>query len=163
MESLRALTNDYLALMEYADSTNPDDERVFLDTVEQLVGAIDFKADQYATVMSEMDGRMAVLAGEIERLTKIKSAIENNKKRMKEALIESMDKMGRTKIHTDLHTFSIVKNGGVLPLQFDGEVPDSYKKVVLENDNQKIRAALEKGEKLTFAHLDERGRHLVIK
>lgn len=163
METLMNLTDDYQALMEYADSVDPDDEQVFLDTVEQLVAAIDFKADQYATVIDEIGGRIATVHKQIERLQKLEDALENNKKRMKEALITAMDKTGRTKIHTDLYTFSIQKNGGVLPLVIDGEVPDSFKKVVLENDNKKIRDALNNGEVLPFAHLGERGRLLSIR
>lgn len=163
METLRELTNDYCALIEYADSTDPADEQVFLDTLEGLVGAIDFKADQYADVMTEISGRIDVLDAEMQRLGKIKKSLEDNKKRMLEALMDAMTVTGRDAIHTDLHTIKIVNNGGVLPLVIDGDVPDHFKKVVLENDNAKIREALNNGATLEFAHLGERGSHLEIK
>lgn len=163
MDSLYALTGDYNALMEYADSIDPEDKQVFLDTVDQLVAAIDFKADEYAAVLSEMGARVNAIDAEIDRLTKRRDSINGNQKRMNDALMEAMKATGREAIHTDLHTFKIVNNGGVLPLVIDGEVPDFFKKVVLENDNKKIREALEGGATLEFAHFGERGKRLSIK
>ena len=171
MDTLMELTEDYQALMEYADSTDPDDQQCFLDTLEGLKGAINLKFDAYHAVMCQVDGQIDVLDREIKLLTARKKALVENRKRMDGALIEVIDRIGDTDkktgkkyIQTDLHKYSIVNNGGVVPLVVDEEqVPDAYKKVILETDNQKIRDALEKGEELTFAHLGERGRRLSIK
>ena len=163
MDSLYDLTNDYLTLMEYADSTDPDDEQVFIDTLEGLMGAVEAKIDSYAAVMSHMEAHEDMLKKEIDRLSAKMTAIENNKKRMKDSLYAAMVAMDKRKITTDLHTFAIQKNGGKQPLIISGEVPDKFQKVIYEPDKNLIRKALEDGEKLDFAFLEERGEHLVIK
>lgn len=167
METLYELTQDYQALLEYADSVDPDDEQVFLDTLDGIFGAIDVKFDQYATVMEQMTAHEDMLDREIMRLMRLQKAINHNKQRMKERLYESMVATDRMKIQTDLHTFSIRKNGGKLPLIIHegADIPDKWCKVIVEPDKEKIRLALETGnvDVLKFAHLGERGSHLEIK
>ena len=53
-------------------------------------------------------------------------------------------------------------NGGVEPLRITGTVPDNYKRIVVENDTELIRKALEEGKDLDFAHLEPRGKHIEI-
>lgn len=162
MDSLYELTNDYLTLMEFADSTDPDDEQVFIDTLNGLMGAVEVKADNYAAVISHMEAHEDLLQKEIDRLTAKKTSITNNKKRMKDSLQAAMIAMDQKTIKTDLHTFRVQKNGGKQPLDIFGEVPDKFQKVVYEPDKDLIRKALENGEELEFAVLKERGEHLVI-
>lgn len=167
METLYELTQDYQALLEYADSTDPDDQQVFTDTLDGIFGAIDVKFDQYAAVMEQMTAHEDMLEREIQRLMHLQKAINHNKQRMKDRLYESMIATDRTKIQTDLHTFSIRKNGGKLPLVIDHpeDIPDKFTRVIYEPDKEKIRLALETGnvDALKFAHLGERGSHLEIK
>jgi len=165
MESLYNLTADYQTLMEYADSVDPDDEQVFLDTLDSVTATIDVKMDDYAVVMDHMKAREDLIDMEIKRLTARKNAISGNRARMRQRLYDSMIATDRTKVTTDLHTFSIAKNGGKLPLIIDGDVPDKYQKIIMEPDKDLIRTALETGntEALKFAHFGERGTHLNIK
>jgi len=163
MDSLYDLTAEFQALMEYADSTDPEDEQVFLDTLEGLMGCIEKKVDSYICVMDHMDAHKELLNREIDRLLGKVKAIESNEKRMKEALYGCMVAMDKKKLETDLHKISIAKNGGKMPMKITGEVPDNFLKVIYEPDKDKIREALENGEALDFAHLEERGEHLNIK
>lgn len=167
METLYSLTGDYMALMELADSTEPEDAQAFTDTLEGIVGAIDLKMDDYAVVVDHMNTRAAVIDKEIERLTARRDAIKANAKRMKDKLRDTMIATDRRKVVTDLHTFHIQKNGGLVALIIDApdKVPDKFCKIIVEPDNEKIRAALDAGdeEAKKFAHLGERGEHLVIR
>jgi hypothetical protein len=45
------------------------------------------------------------------------------------------------------------------------DIPKEYRKVVVseDKDTDKIRQALEKGEKLDFCFLADRGKHIVVK
>lgn len=162
MESLYSLTADFETLMEYADSTDPEDEQVFLDTLDNILATIDVKMDNYAAVMTQLEARENLLDAEIKRLTKLKNAVKANEIKMSESLKASMIATGRRKIVTDLHTFSIKKNGGKLPLDIYGDVPDEYTKVTIAPDNDLIRAALDRGEALDFAQYKERGERLSI-
>ena len=163
MSTMYALTTEFQALLALGDSDDPEEQKAFMDTLEGLVGEIEIKADSYAVVIAELKAQQDKINTEIERLARIESAIESNINRMKTRIKETMEAMGKTEIKTDLHTFKIQNNGGVQPLMITGEVPDNFKKVVLENDNAKIRDALKAGEDLPFAHLEERGTHLRIR
>ena len=48
-------------------------------------------------------------------------------------------------------------------MEITGDVPDNYKRIVYEVDRERIRADLEQGAELPFAHLNERGTHLRIR
>lgn len=165
MQTLYELTGDYMDLLELAGSDDPDDEQAFADTLEAILGAIDVKADGYATVMAEINGRVDIIKAEIDRLAAMKRTLENRTARMKDALLQTMKVTGRDVIKTDLHTIKITKNGGKLPLIFEegASVPEKWCK--LEPDTAMIRTALETGntEVLEFAHLGERGEHLSIR
>lgn len=164
METLRELTHDYALLLELSDSDDPEDQEAFETSLDGLTYMIGEKADQYAYVIAAINARQDAVNAEIVRLTHRKKAMENSVKRMKERLIEAMDGMQTTKIQTDLHTFSIQKNGGKQPIQIDeADVPDSYKKVILETDTERIRKELEAGNELPFARFQERGRQLRIR
>lgn len=164
METLRELTHDYALLLELSDSDDPEDQEAFETSLDGLTYMIGEKADQYAYVLDAINARQEAVKAEIDRLTRRKRAMENSVKRMKERIVEAMDTMGTTKVQTDLHTFSIQKNGGKQPLSVDEmDVPDNYKKIILEIDNDKIRKALEAGAELPFARFLERGRQLRIR
>ena len=164
MDTLYSLSAEYNALLELALSDDIDDEKAFADTLEGLTGCIEAKMDDYAVVMTHLSGRSDLIDKEINRLQAMKQTIDNHQKRMKAHLLRVMtDTLHETKIKTDLHTFTVCRNGGKQPMEITGEVPDNYKRIVYETDTEKIRAALESGEELTFAHLNERGTHLMIK
>lgn len=162
MASLFELTAEYQALLDLGDSIDPKDQQTFLDTLESMDYEVGLKADSYAAVRTMLKGRRDVVKGEIARLQAVLKTLDSNIGRMEDSLQTAMVQMGKKEIKTDLHRFRIVNNGGVLPIVIDGDVPDSYTKVILEPDMAKIRAALDAGEQLPFAHLGERGTHLRI-
>ena len=159
--TLYDITGEYLQLLEYADDS--EDEQLFLDTLESITGELEIKADGYGVVINELNTRADQFDKEIQRLMARKKAVENAAKKMKERLKEAMELMGKDKIQTEHYTFAIQKNGGKIPINYTAEVPMSYKRVVYENDTDRIRLDLEAGKKLDFAELLERGTHLRIR
>lgn len=162
METLYKLTNDFKELLDLAGSADPEEQQIFNDTLEAVLGAIEVKADGYAVVMSEIEGRCNIISAEINRLKAIEDSLTATHKRMKDRLKNAMEEIGTTEIKTDLHKFKIVKNGGQLPLIIDGGVPENFKRIEYTDDKEKIRKALDNGEALTFAHYGDRGTHLKI-
>lgn len=161
--SLYVLSQEYLTLLANAGSADEDELQIFNDTLEAVLGEIENKADGYAVVMAEIEGRADIVAKEINRLKAIEDALTATHKRMKDRLKSAMEEIGKKEIKTDLHRFKIINNGGKQPMIVDEAcVPESYKRVELVTDKDKIRKALEAGECLTFAHLEERGTHLKI-
>lgn len=148
-----------VANMLYQDDT---DEQMILDTLESIDGEIEDKADNYAYIIAEILNDASACKIEKDRLEKRQKSLENKAKNLKKNLAEIMKNTGKTNFKTQLHTFRIQKNGGKRALTIDGEVPKEYTKTVVENDTDKIRQALESGEKLSFAHLEPQSESLRI-
>lgn len=165
--SLFDLVGEFKRLYELG--CDEDSEEAFLDTQSMIMECIEDKADGYCAVINHFDYGCQMIKAEEERLKRKREVIENNIKRMKEALmqaLEAMEEQGieKPEIKTALHTIKLAGNGGKQPMTVTEEkVPDSYKKIILETDKEKIRAELEAGKKLDFAELEPRGRHLTIK
>lgn len=160
MSSLYDIESDFLALYELA--TTEGDEQAFLDTLEALKGELEVKAGGYVHVIKQLEMEADECDKVIDAFKAKKATRTNNVKRMKEALMQVMDIAGVDKLPAGEYTIKIAKNGGLQPLVL-GDVPDNYMKVKLEPDTEKIRKALNDGEDLSFARLEERGRHLNIK
>lgn len=158
--TLFELTGIFMELYQYA--LEEDDQQAFRDTLEGLVGELESKAGGCVHVIKQLEMEADECDEVIAKFKQKKLARENAAKRIKEALIKAMDAAGVDKIKAAEYTLKVAKNGGLQPLVIDDEVPDNYKKVIYENDNALIRKALNDGEKLPFAHLEERGRHLNI-
>lgn len=162
MSNLYKLTNDYETVLNMLYDEDAD-EQMILDTLEAIEGEIEDKADNYAKIIKELEAKQNARKEEAKRLTESAKVFENRVKALKSNLFNSMKATGKTKFATDLFSFNIAKNGGKQTLTIDGEVPEEYTKTITENDTDKIRQALEKGEKLTFAHFEPRGESLRIK
>lgn len=147
----------------YELAISEDDEQAFIDTLEGLRGELEVKAGGYTHVIKQLEMEVKECDNVIANFKAKKEVRENHIKRMKEALMEAMDAAGVESILAGEYTLKIAKNGGLQPLKIDGDVPDSFTKVIVEPDNKKIRDALVEGQELEFAHLEPRGRHLNIK
>lgn len=161
--SLFSLTQECEELMAFGYTA--EDYDTFCQTLEPIITAINEKADGYCAVISRFNGQVEMIKTEIERLTARKTAIENAVKRMKDALLYSMQVTERPEVKTDLHTIKVKNVGGKQAVEITGDVPKEYLKTVIEEkpDKDKIRESLEKGLKLDFAVLKERGKRLDIK
>lgn len=161
MSTLYELTGEYLQLCDML-SDEEENNQVILDTLEAIDGELEDKADNYAKLVKNLEADAKAIKTEIERLTQRKQSLENRADMVKRTLENSMRATGKTKFKTLLFSFNISKNGGKAPLLLTGEVPEEYRKPG-EPDNQRIREALETGEKLNFAAIGERGESLRIK
>ena len=165
-DTLMELSGEYLQLFNMLMNTDPDDEerQIIEDSLESITGALEVKADGYVAVIDKLNSEAAVRKQMADKLAKAAKVLENHASRMKDRLKYCMESMGKTELKSRYFTFKIVNNGGKQTLKIrDGvEVPESYKRIILENDNDKIRKTLESGETLPFAYLEERGTHLRI-
>lgn len=163
MATLYELTNEYKMLLNMAE--DPDiDMQALTDTFEALSGEIEMKAEGYAKVIRELEGRQAMYQIEAKRMADSAARVEESIKTMKERLKLAMKETGKTKFQQGLFRFSVVKNGGLAPLKIDGKVPEEFQKVetVVSTDNKKVREYL-KTNTCDWAHLEDRGDRLDIK
>lgn len=162
MSSLFQITSDMQTL--YDMLTDPDaDVQAVRDTLDGMMGELEVKASGYIAVLEQMDMEQKK-AEEMYKFFKEKAdARKNGIKRMKDAIKWAMINLNLTEIEAGNYTIKLQANGGKLPLQIIGEVPDNFKRIIYEDDTELIRKHLENGETLGFAYLEERGKHVVIK
>ena len=157
MANIYELTQDYLRLLEMAEDPELDPE-VIADTFEAIDGELEIKAENYAKVMKNLEGDIAALKAEEERLSKKRKAIENNIKRMKLALQEAMEITGKTKFKTELFSFGIQKNAPsvVIDAADIRDIPEEYLKFKEpEIDKTAIKNAINAGVDFEgLAHLE---------
>ena len=157
MNTLYQLTADYLNLLALAE--DPDiDEQAFMDTLDGIEGAIEIKAENYAKIMRQLEADAAACDAESKRLKNKSKTIDNNIRRMKQALQFAMVATGKTKFKTQLFSFYIQKNPAsvVMDEQYIENIPERF---LIRKDpeiNRKaIRDAINAGEDLTgLAHLE---------
>lgn len=125
------------------------------------------KLDNYCGLIQSRLMWAATRKAEADRLAKLAEsdikAVEFLKGRLKTHL-EATDQQ---KLRTKRFNIAVCNNGGKAPLRFDStqpeQMPERFKRVIVEPDKEAIRTALEAGEKLSFAYLAERESHLRIK
>jgi sugar-specific transcriptional regulator TrmB len=163
--TLYEITSDYMQLMQMMEDPELDPQTL-ADTMEGIEGELEDKADNYARVMKNMEADLNGIKAEIERLSTRKKTIENNIKRMKEALQFSMETTGKTKFKTELFSFGIRKNAPAVVMDepYIENVPERFLKYSDPTINRlAIKEAIQNGEDLEgLAHL-EKSTSLTIK
>lgn len=162
MSNIYELTSNYEHLLNMLYDEDVD-EQAILDTLESIEGDIEDKADGYAKIIKELEMQSNARKIEAKRLMESARVLDNRIKMLKSNLFNCMKFTGKTKFTTNLFSFNIAKNGGKQPLTIDGDVPKEYTKTITENDTDKIRADLESGKDLPFAHLEPRSESLRIR
>ncbi len=146
------------------------DQQMVEDCINDYEEDLDAKADGYARVIKNLEGSIAAIKQEQDRLAAKKKTLENGISRLKNNLQESMKALNKPKIQTDLFTIAIQKNGGALPVIVDVPTEDLPDECVLIKEEPDKKALLEllqdpenKDYYSKFAHLGERGESLRIK
>lgn len=162
MATLFEITTEFQRFYEMMTDEDIDDQ-AFIDTLEGMVDELEVKASGYANVIKqiEMEAKQAK-ALELEFKHK-KEVRENRVKAMKNAICEAMQIAKVDELNAGKFKIKIKGNGGVEPLKITGDVPENYKRIIVENDTELIRKALNEGKELDFAHLEPRGKHIEIK
>ena len=147
----------------YDMATDPEtDPEVFNNTLEAIKGALEVKAAGYVNVIKQLEMEQKQ-AKEISKAFADKAKTrENNIKRMKDMLLMALDTANETEMDAGDFTIKVQKNGGAQPLVITGDIPENMTRVIIEPDNDKIRDFLKNNE-CNWAHLEERGKHIVIK
>ena len=166
MSKLYELTSDLITLQELLEESV--DDQLLQDTLEAVQGEYDVKMESYAKVIKNLEADVDALKAEAKRLTDKRTVLENNVKRLKKAMFDSMKATGKTKAGGQLFTVAIQKNGGILPVIVADDVdlsilPDQLVKVEESPNLEAIRELLEAGKVVEGFTLGERGESLRIK
>lgn len=165
--TLYELSIQFQTILEMAEDGEIDMD-VVNGSLECVEADIEQKLDSYGVVINELSDDIEKIEKEIKRLTEKKRTIDNNITRMKGAIKDAMEAIGKKKIQGDKFTWTIAKNGGKRPVVFkEGynilSIPEQFQDWTVKPDRELIRQALESGEELDFATLGERGESLRLK
>lgn len=165
MATLFQLEEEFQRLLEWAEDPETDQE-AFADTLEGLQFEFDSKVEGYCKVIRQLEADVKAFNDMAQEFLRKKTVCESSIKRMKTTLKEAMERTGQKKIETQLFKVSVAGNGGKRPMTICGDVPEQFKVVKYENDNEKIRQYLESlgnPDACPWAKLEEYGTHLNIK
>lgn len=162
MSALFDLVGEYKEL--YAMLTEEPDDETINDTLEGVIGEIEAKGEGYVAVLNRLDMELEACKKQKEEWEYRYKVRKNAIERLKNRLSDAMLMMGKDQIQAGANVIKLRKNGGKLPLIYCGDTPKEYLKttITFENDNEKIRKALDEGKELDFVKYGERGSHVKI-
>lgn len=154
-----------------------DDDNIPIDlqtSVDELLAqreatheAVLEKLDNYAALIQHRAYWAATRKAEAERMAKLAESDIKTVDFLKSRLKAYLEATEQKKLRTRRFNIVLCANGGKAPLRFDntppGQMPERFKRLIVEPDKEAIRTALETGEELSFAYLAERESHLRIK
>ena len=168
--SLFSISDDLEKLNELLDESTDDTQQQELinNWLDQLGDERDHKLDGYAALITEMLARSEVRKAESKRMMDLATADDNRARLLKDRLKWFFSAHNLKTVETARYKLSLAKNGGKAPLILDESIPvtqlpEQFQKVSIDPNTTAIRVALERGERLDFAQLGERGSSIRIK
>lgn len=159
------LVGEYKALYALLTDTDEESRQVVEDTLEAVKGEIEVKASGYVAIMNQLAMEEEACKKQRDEWDARYKARKNGRERLKKHFLDGMLILGLNEINANGVTVKVANAGGVLPIVYDASktVPEKYTKVTIETDGKLVREALDRGEKLDFAHFGERGKVLKVK
>ena len=161
--------NDLLEECEGDLSRLGDMEPAVTAWLESLEGEQAMKLDGYIMLIRQLQAEAAAAKAEEAEWAAKRRARESRATFLQARLKAHLEKTGQAKVTTAAgRVVSVVKNGGVVPLEVKAgvnlyELPDEFVNYEPVLNKTAVRAALEAGRELPFAELLERGTSLRIK
>lgn len=166
-DGIRALEARLDAMLAETDGeVTPAISKAIDEDLADLEQCLEEKADNYAALIRELEGRGKFQIEHGRAVQANGQAKVSLAARLKERLKFHLEAIGRTKVSTDRFTINVQKNGGKQAIDVHvpaAELPEPFRVTEYRANEEVIRAALEEGEKLSFAALQARGSHLRIK
>lgn len=146
------------------------DDEVFEEDLKEILPPLDDELTQKCEngigLIADLQSHAEAMKAEETRLKLRRVTLEKKIASIKDYYLENLREIGKKKVLTNLGTMTVAKVGGKLPLKIDDEtvIPQEYfnQRTVYELDKEKLRTALEGGEVVYGAHLEERGSYLKI-
>lgn len=158
---LYEIPKKYTEIIENCDQETGE---IDVEALNAITDSLHNKADAYAKVIQSLNASNDAIQKEVDRLVEL--IAKNNKKveTLKSNLMTAMQEMEEEKFKTDLFSFSVrFASNQSVEIDDTQEIPNDYLKTTVTVDKMKIRDALKKGEKLSFAKLNARKQFLTIK
>ncbi len=160
MKTLYELSGAFQELYADDEMTNEELE----EKLQALNMELDAKVANGIGLIQTLKVAADGMKAEEMRLKQRRSALENRIATIKDYYQSELTRIGKKKILTERGTMTIARCGGKKPIKIDNEnlIPQDFKKIIYEVDKDKLREALEDGEIISGAHIEERGYYLKI-
>ena len=171
-QTLFEITDNIRALDKLLEANDGvvDDEigKQIIEVLVNAEGKFADKADNYATLIKEYEGRVTIRMEEADRIAHRAQVDSRAATAMKERLQLAMEMLNVRKMETSRFKLGIQKNGGKAPLIMDDDVmvnllPDELCSVVRSVDKTAVRELIDAGETLPGFTIGERGESLRIR
>lgn len=140
--SLYELKEMYLNLMDL-DLEGEELEKALTNVDDE----IEIKAENYAGVIKNLEAEAEAYKKEIERMSKIKKALESRASLLKKNLEQTMIDVDKKKFKTKLFSFNIQRNAASIKILDEEKIPEEfieYERKIKKNDLKKaIKDGLE--------------------
>lgn len=132
--NLYELGDAFQTIQRILDDPTADEAEIesALTLVDDVKGELDAKVDAICRVVFGIEGDVAKLKKEEERLKKRRQALENRQARLREWVRATMSVLDIDKIKTSLFTVSLAKAKARLVVVDESLIPDEFKKTVVE-------------------------------
>ncbi|MFA5135711.1 MAG: siphovirus Gp157 family protein [Patescibacteria group bacterium] len=169
--TLYEIGEDLVRLQMALEDPERDEEANDLITtyLADKTGPLAQKADGYAALIANLEALAAARKAEAKRLQERAQVPENQANRLRERMLQFMQKFDIQKIEAPRFTLTRCANGGLQGMEVEPFPPKEatdnprFYPPVPTLDKKEVRKALEAGESLGWARLKERGEHLKIK
>ena len=141
-----------------------EDEQAYQDTLESLQGELDDKVAQWGRCIRNIEAERDAIKEEANRLTSRAQTLDKRVTHMKEVLLMYMKAAGVTEAG-DTIIKAKIRTASTAPLIVDippEEVPEEYRKTIIEVDKPAIKDAIKHGKEFTWAHMGERSEFIKI-
>jgi hypothetical protein len=145
MASLYELSAEYAGFLDaYANAQNEDEAAEILQSLVDIHGDIEEKAEAYARVIRNVSAEAQAFRDEAKRLTKKAVAGENLVERLKQAVLDNMKVTGQKKIPTSIGAWSTqlnlmscdVTDPDKVPERFHVKQPDKIDKAAMIREHK---------------------------
>jgi hypothetical protein len=156
MESLFGLSERYKALEELLDDETIPQEDVNRALME-VMDDVKSKGENGINYLHMLDGNIELAKKRKKEIDNYVKRVENRKKRILTAYLAAMNAMKMKSIMTGVGELKVKKNPPAVIIDDGAQVPAQYKKqtVTIAPDKTKIKAAINAGEKVPGAHLEQ--------
>lgn len=130
------------------------DDEIIQNAMKNVEDEIEIKANNYAIIIKRLEADIEMLKQESDRINQKKKSFENNVKRLKQNLEETMILLETKKLKTDKFSFNIQKNAPSLKILDEKKALENYSKTKIELDKQKLKEDIKNGLEVDYAVLE---------
>lgn len=152
MSKLYQLTQNYLNILDLEDQIPEDMLKEALDSIGE---DLTLKYENIGKLLAEMDGTIAALKAEEDRLHERRKALENRKTSIKDYAFHNLKQLNVPKLNTPLFSFTIKKNPAAVKIVNEDLIPPEFYITKFEISKKLLLEKLKSGEIIEGVELNQ--------